>query len=83
MVGWAAVKLPSLPRRGHSSVAEIVVVPPEGRRSGYYLMLRTKLAKLVVHGFEADSVKRGFEAKMADAALELERFDFAVSQHGS
>ena len=48
----------------------------------YVLMLRTELAKLAVHGFEGYSVQLCFEAKMADAALELERFAFGVSQHG-
>lgn len=46
-------------------------------------MLRTELAKLVVHGFEADGVELGFETKMAYPALELERFEFDVGQHGS
>ena len=45
-------------------------------------MLRTKLTELVVHGFETDGIELGFEAKMADAALELEDFEFSVSQHG-
>ena len=45
-------------------------------------MLRTELADLVVHGFETDSIELGFEAKMADAALELEHFQFGVGEHG-
>ena len=45
-------------------------------------MLRTKLSELVVHGFEADSIELGFKAKMSDAALELEDFQFGVGQHG-
>ena len=45
-------------------------------------MLRTKLAELVVHGFQAHRIELGFEAKMAKAALELEHFEFGVGQHG-
>ena len=37
------------------------------------LMLRTELAELVVHGFQADGIELGFEAKMTDAALELKQ----------
>ena len=44
-------------------------------------MLRTELSELVVHGFEADSIELGFEAKMADAALELEQFKLGVGPH--
>ena len=46
------------------------------------LMLRTKLAELMVHGFQAHGIELGFEAKMADAALELEYLQFGVGQHG-
>ena len=45
-------------------------------------MLRTELAELVVHGFEADGVELGFEAKMADAALKFEYLQFGVGQYG-
>ena len=45
-------------------------------------MLRTELVELVVYGFEADGVELGFEAKMADAALELKHLQFGVGQHG-
>ena len=45
-------------------------------------MLRTELAELVVHGFEADGIELGFEAKMPDAALGLEHFELGVGQHG-
>ena len=41
-------------------------------------MLRTELAELLVHGFEPDGIELGFEAKMADATLELEHFQFGV-----
>jgi hypothetical protein len=45
-------------------------------------MLRTELAELVVHGFQADGIELGFEAEMPDAALELKHFQFGVGQHG-
>ena len=45
-------------------------------------MLRTKLADLVVHGFQAHGIELGFEAKMPDATLEFEHFEFGVGQHG-
>ena len=45
-------------------------------------MLRTELAELLVHGAEADSIARSFEAKMAETALELEYFEFSMGQHG-
>ena len=45
-------------------------------------MLRTELTELVVHGFQPDGIKLGFDTKMADAAFELEDFDFGVGQHG-
>ena len=45
-------------------------------------MLRTELAELLVHGFQADGIELGFEAKMADAARELKHFQFDVGQHG-
>ena len=37
---------------------------------------------MVVHGFETDGIELGFEAKMADAAIELEDFELGVGQHG-
>jgi hypothetical protein len=37
---------------------------------------------LLVHGFETDGIELGFEAKMADAAFELEDSEFGVDQHG-
>ena len=43
-------------------------------------MLRTELTELVLQGFQADGLKLGFEAKMADAALELEQFKLGVGQ---
>ena len=46
-------------------------------------MLRTELSELLVHGFKADSIELGFEAKMAEAAFELEYFKFGVGQYGS
>ncbi|TDN38714.1 hypothetical protein E4631_22565 [Hymenobacter sp. UV11] len=33
-------------------------------------MLRSKLGELLIHGFEADQVELGFEAKMPDAAYQ-------------
>jgi len=45
-------------------------------------MLRTELTELLVHGFEADGIELGFEAKMPDAALELKHLQFGVGQHG-
>ena len=45
-------------------------------------MLRTQLPELVTHGFQADGVARGLEAKMADATLQLEYFAFATGQYG-
>ena len=45
-------------------------------------MLRTELAELVVHGFQAHSIELGFKSKMADAAFELEYLQFGVGQHG-
>jgi hypothetical protein len=45
-------------------------------------MLRTELADLVVHGFQAHGIELGFESEMADAAFELEDFEFGVGQHG-
>ena len=41
-------------------------------------MLRTELTELVVHGFQADGIELGFEAKMPDAAFELEHLQFGV-----
>ena len=46
------------------------------------LMLRTELAELVVHGFQADGVALGFESEVPDAAFELEDLQFGVGQHG-
>ena len=37
---------------------------------------------MLVHGFESDGIELGFEAKMTDAALELEDFQFGVGEHG-
>ena len=37
---------------------------------------------MLVHGFETDGIELGFEAKMPDAALERERFQFGVGEHG-
>ena len=34
-------------------------------------MLRTELVELLIHGFDPNGIELGFEAKMADAALEL------------
>ena len=45
-------------------------------------MLCTELSEPVVHCFEANSIELGFEAKMAEAALELEDFEFDIGQHG-
>lgn len=45
-------------------------------------MLRTELAKLQVHGFQAHGIELGFEPKMAKAALELEHFEFGAGQDG-
>ena len=45
-------------------------------------MLRTELAESLAHGFQADGVELGFEAKMSDAALELKYLQFGVGQHG-
>ena len=45
-------------------------------------MLRTELVELVVHGFEPDGIELGFEAKMTNAALELEHLQLGVGQHG-
>ena len=45
-------------------------------------MLRTEQHELLIHGFEADGVELGFEAKMADAAFRLEDFGLGVGQHG-
>ena len=45
-------------------------------------MLRTESAELVVHGFQAHGIELGFEAKTADAAFELEYFEFGAGQHG-
>ena len=45
-------------------------------------MLRTELAELVVHGFQAERIELGFEAKMTNAALELKHLQFGVGQHG-
>ena len=45
-------------------------------------MLRTELAELVEHGFQADSIELGFESEMADAAFKLEYLQFGVGQHG-
>ena len=50
--------------------------------ASYKLMLRTESAELVVHGFQAHGIERGFKAKMPDAALELKHFEFGVGQHG-
>ncbi|MBC7490750.1 MAG: DEAD/DEAH box helicase family protein [Glaciimonas sp.] len=47
----------------------------------YFLMLRTELTELMVHGFQANGIGLGFESKIPDAALELEDFGFGVSQH--
>ena len=44
-------------------------------------MLRTELARLVVHGFKPHSVELSFKAKMADAALEFEHLKFDTSQY--
>ena len=38
----------------------------------YQLMLRTELAELAVHGFQAHGVEFSFESKMPDAAFEFE-----------
>ena len=45
-------------------------------------MLRTKLAELLVRGFEANGVEVGLEAKMAEAALKFEPFELGVGQPG-
>ena len=37
----------------------------------------------MVHGFEADGIELGFEAKMPDASFELKHLQFGVGQHGS
>ena len=44
-------------------------------------MLRTELAELLVHCFQADGIELGFETKMSDA-LELKHLQFGVGQHG-
>ena len=44
-------------------------------------MLRTKLTELVVQGFQVGGVELGFEAKMPDAALELEHLELGVGPH--
>ena len=36
----------------------------------------------MVYGFQAHGIALGFESKMADAAFELEGFEFGVGQHG-
>ena len=45
-------------------------------------MLRTKMAELLIHGLQTAGVELGFEAKMADTALEFEHLQFGVGQHG-
>ena len=45
-------------------------------------MLRTELAELVAHGFQAHGIELDFEAKMADTAFELEYLRFGVGQYG-
>ena len=45
-------------------------------------MLRTELAELEVHSFQAHGIALGFESKMPDAAFELEDLQFGVGQHG-
>ena len=45
-------------------------------------MLRTEQHELLIPNFQADVVELGFEAKMTDAAFELEDFEVDVGQHG-
>nr|WP_019947932.1 ISAs1 family transposase [Hymenobacter aerophilus] len=47
----------------------------------YYLMLRTDLCELLIHGFQANTVELGFEAEMAKPTFKLEHFQFDVSQY--
>jgi hypothetical protein len=42
-------------------------------------MLRTELTELVIHGFETHGIELGLEAKMANAAFELEHFELGIS----
>ena len=44
-------------------------------------MLRAKMAELLIHGLQTDGVELGFEAKMADTALEFEHFKLGIGQH--
>ena len=48
----------------------------------YSLLFCTELAELVAPGFQTHVTGLGFEAKMTDAALELELFEFGAGQHG-
>jgi len=44
-------------------------------------MLRTEQGELLKHGFQADGIELGFEAKTAKPAFEFEHFQFAVGQY--